>query len=241
MKLLPIRNLPLFEEVLQQLTLAIEEGELRLGEFLPPERELAAKLGVSRAVIREAAKCLEQRGLVRIRQGVGVEVVNNPSLPVQNSLLQLKLADRERIYQCAQARLLIEPEIAAAAALNSTPGAIERLNANMKSVVEENDLDVAVNLDIEFHQIIADLAGNQVLSLILKSMAELGRLSRKMSFMPLTAERATAHHLAIIAAIESSDADAARRAMKEHMLSMLEECRALAHPRGKSTPASPRD
>jgi GntR family transcriptional repressor for pyruvate dehydrogenase complex len=228
MKLLPIRNLPLFEEVLQQLTLGIEEGDLRPGEFLPPERELAAKLGVSRAVIREAAKCLEQRGRVRIRQGVGVEVVNNPSLPVQNSLLQLKLEERERLYQCAQARLLIEPELAAAAALNSTPATVEQLKKAFHTALEETNLDAAVNLDIEFHQIIADLAGNQVLSLILKSMAQLGRLSRKMSFMPLAAERATAHHLAIIAAIESSDADEARRAMKEHMLAVLEECRTLA-------------
>jgi DNA-binding FadR family transcriptional regulator len=223
MKLVPIRNLPLSEEVLQRLTTAIEEGHFKTGKFLPAERELAIKLGVSRVVVREAAKCLEQRGLVRIQQGIGVEVVNNPTLPVQHTLRHLMPKDKERLYQCAQARLLIEPELAAVAALNSIPSAVKRLKKIHYFLLEEQKINAAVDRDIEFHEAIADLAGNKVLSLMLKSISELGRLSREVTMKSVGVQKAREHHGKILAAIEAQDAARARNAMKSHLQASLED------------------
>jgi DNA-binding FadR family transcriptional regulator len=223
MKLSPVRTQSLSDEVLHRLTTAIEGGHFKLGEFLPAERELAVKLGVSRVVVREVAKCLEQRGLVRIQQGIGVEVVNNPTLPVQHTLRHLMPKDRERLCQCAQARLLLEPEIAATAALRSTPSEVRRLKMIHQSMLSDREINASVDRDVEFHETIADLAGNKVLSLMLKSLAELGRLSRQVTIKRAGIEKAREHHAKILAAIEAHDAGKARRAMKKHLQATLED------------------
>ncbi len=223
MKLSPIHNVPLSEEVLRRLTAAIHKGHFKSGEFLPAERELAIKLGVSRVVVREASKCLEQQGLVRIQQGIGVEVINNPTLPVQHTLKHLMPNDKERLRQCAQARLLIEPELAAAAALKSTPSAVRRLKIIQQALIEEGEMNAAVNRDLEFHEVIVDLAGNKVLSLMLKSIAELGRLSRQVTMKRAGVRKAGEHHAKILAAIETHDAGKARLTMKNHIAATLED------------------
>lgn len=217
----PLNRISAAEEVLQQLTFLIENGQLAVGSLLPPERVLAAQLGVSRVVVREAAKKLEQRGLVSIRHGVGVMVTNNPALPVQHTLERLLPLDKERLRQCAQARLLIEPELAATAAVRATPTGIRKLKAACEGMAAEADIAKAASLDIFFHDTIADLAGNKVLAVMLKSVAQLGRLSREVTLRRFGVERATGYHTRILAAITSADPAAARKAMKLHLEAAL--------------------
>lgn len=221
MALESLNRIPAAEEVLRRLTVLIEDGRMALGSLLPPERVLAAQLGVSRVVVREAAKKLEQRGLVAIRHGVGVMVTNNPALPVQRTLERLLPLDKERLRQCAQARLLIEPELAATAAVRATPAGIRKLRANCEAMAAEADPAKAASLDIVFHDTIADLAGNKVLAVMLKSVAQLGRLSREVTLKRFGIARATGHHERILAAITSADPAAARKAMKLHLEAAL--------------------
>ncbi len=209
------------DEVLRQLTLLIENASLATGSLLPPERELAIKLGVSRVVVREAAKKLEQRGLVSIRHGIGVVVTNNPALPVQHTLERLLPSDKERLRQCAQARLLIEPELAATAATRATPSGVKKLKAACVAMAANADLTRAAELDIIFHDTIADLAGNKVLAVMLKSVAELGRLSREVTLKRFGVERANGYHARIVAAVTAGDPAAARKAMKTHLEAAL--------------------
>jgi GntR family transcriptional repressor for pyruvate dehydrogenase complex len=217
----PLSRISPADEVLRQLTQLIESAQLEMGSLLPPERELAAKLGVSRVVVREAAKKLEQRGLVSIRHGVGVVVTNNPALPVQHTLERLLPGDKERLRQCAQARLLIEPELAAAAALRVTPSALKKLKAACEAMATNTDWEQAAQLDIAFHDTIADLAGNKVLAVMLKSVAQLGRLSREVTLKRFGVERANGYHARILAAITAGDPAAARKAMKQHLEAAL--------------------
>jgi DNA-binding FadR family transcriptional regulator len=210
------------EEVLSALTDAIEKGLYGLGTLLPAERQLATQFGVSRVVVREAAKKLEQRGLISIRQGIGVRVVNDRARPIQDSFYASLPEEKMRLRQCAQARALIEPELAALAAQNPRrTDFLPRLRTTQDRLREEIDISQAALLDIAFHEIVAELAGNKVLSLMLASIAELGRLSREHTLKEYGVRRAYDFHETILAAIESGHAETARLAMKTHLAAAL--------------------
>lgn len=199
----------------------ISSGGVKVGDLLPAERQLAVQLGVSRVVIREATKKLEQRGLVSIRQGIGVRVVNNSSLPVQGSIYLLMPEEKQRLRQCAQARVLIEPELAAFAAQRPNSHYLGRMTETQQALLHEQDIKKAAILDIEFHEFIAEMAGNKVLALMLTSVAELGRLSREHTLREFGVRRAYDFHEKILAAITAGDSAAARHAMKTHLVAAL--------------------
>ena len=219
--LAPLHRTSAAEEVLHRLSHAIKSGEIKRGDFLPAERELAVQLGVSRVVVREAARRLEQRGLVSIRHGIGVQVVNDTSMPVRQTINRLLPRDAERLRQSAQARLLVEPELAALAAVRATPSAIARLKSIYKSLPGSPTVAEAADRDIAFHDAIADLAGNKVLGLMLQSVAEIGRQSRQFTLKKFGLRRAHEHHGKILAALAAGNPAAARRAMKAHLDSAL--------------------
>jgi GntR family transcriptional repressor for pyruvate dehydrogenase complex len=210
------------DEVLQALTEAIEKGVYGLGTLLPAERLLATQFGVSRVVVREAAKKLEQRGLISIRQGIGVRVVNDRARPIQDSFYASLPEEKMRLRQCAQARALIEPELAALAAQNPRRAEfLPRLRAEQDRLRDETEITQAALRDIGFHEIVAEMAGNKVLCLMLASIAELGRLSREHTLREFGAQRAYDFHATILAAIEAGDAEAARQAMRTHLATAL--------------------
>jgi GntR family transcriptional repressor for pyruvate dehydrogenase complex len=210
------------EEVLNSLTESIESGQHAVGTLLPAERQLATQFGVSRVVVREAAKKLEQRGLISIRQGIGVRVINNRARPIQDSFYASLPEEKSRLRQCAQARVLIEPELAALAAQNPRRAEfLPRLRTTQERLREETDIPQAALLDIGFHELIAEMAGNKVLSLMLTSIAELGRLSREHTLKEYGVRRAYDFHETILAAIESGHAETARLAMKTHLNAAL--------------------
>jgi GntR family transcriptional repressor for pyruvate dehydrogenase complex len=204
-------------DISEKLSQWIDSGKLKVGALLPPERELSVQFKVSRGVVREATKKLEQRGLVVIRQGIGVRVVNNPSLPIQSSLYSSVPEERERLKQCGQARILIEPELAAFAAQRVTPEYLRKMEATQEALLHEPDIRKAALHDIEFHEIIAEMSGNKVLALMLSSVAELGRISREHTLREFGVRRAYDFHQKIIAAISAGDSVAARRAMRGHL------------------------
>ena len=216
----PVRSSPA-ADALRKLIALIEDGTLATGTFLPSERQLAERWSLSRVVVREAARKLEQRGLVSIRHGIGVEGTNNPALPVQHTLERLLPSDKERLRQCAQARLLIEPELAATAAVRATPKGLRLLKANCAALATETDLARSAALDIAFHDAIADLAGNKVLAVMLRSVAQLGRLSREVTLKRFGVARAHGYHVRILAALTAADPAAARKAMKLHLEAAL--------------------
>lgn len=216
----PVRSSPA-DDALRKLIALIEDGTLATGTFLPSERQLAERWSLSRVVVREAARKLEQRGLVSIRHGIGVEVTNNPALPVLHTLERLLPSDKERLRQCAQARLLIEPELAATAAVRATPKGLRTLKANCADLATETDLSRSAALDIAFHDAIADLAGNKVLAVMLRSVAQLGRLSREVTLKRFGVGRAHGYHVRILAAVAVADPAAARKAMKLHLEAAL--------------------
>jgi len=207
--------------VLKQLTIQISDGRFKVGSLLPAERQLAAQLGVSRVVIREAAKKLEQQGLVSIHHGIGIRVTNDRSLPLQQTLNMAVPENRERLRQCAQARMFIEPELAASAAQRAVHSDVRRLQAIHEALVDGSEIEESVRQDMNFHDAVAELAGNKVLGVMLQSVAELGRISRGLTLAKCGVRLAREQHLQIFSAIAAGDAALACRAMKAHLLSAL--------------------
>lgn len=209
------RPASLVEEVSQRL--AAELRRSPQSEWLPPERTLAEQLGVSRTVVREATKRLEQQGLLEVQHGIGIRRADRLHKPLNGSLALLIPDEVERLRQSLEVRLAIEPQIAALAAGRAKPSQIKELRRIHSRLQASGDLTNAVESDIEFHRALAKASGNEVFGLILETLADLGRESREATISYAGVERAVKHHEAILTAVEKRDAVVAERAMKLHI------------------------
>lgn len=207
----------LVEDITTALSLEIMEGRYDSDKRLPTEPQLSAKFGVSRTVVREATKQLISRGLVEVERGLGVRIVNDLHKPLSRSL-ELRMPDaRDRLEKLMEARGLVEPAVARMAALRATPADLRQLRKVHTSMCEAKDADTASELDLEFHRLLTRTAGNEIYELMLESVADLGRESRRATNTETRWQYAISGHEAILAAIEQGDADGAERAMAKHM------------------------
>jgi DNA-binding FadR family transcriptional regulator len=197
----------------RQLRDEVESGDGKL----PPERVMAERLGVSRTVLREATKRLESQGLLEIRHGSGIRAVNRLHKPLSGSLSLLLPDMTERLRQLIETRAAIEPEIARQAALKAKAADLKQLRGIHERLLAAETNDEAVEADIDFHRTLARIAGNEIVKLLLESLADLGRESRRVTIGNAGRQRAIDHHTAILTAVAAHDANAAAKAMKHHM------------------------
>jgi len=206
--------------VRSQLLQMIAAGNLTPGDRLPPERELAAEMGVSRNVVREAIRSLVDSNVLESRQGAGVFVA---SLHVESLIepLEVVLAlERSTLHSLAQARLVIEPGIAGLAAEHGSEQDIRELETLLEKERERGPEDSArtMELDVELHGRLVRMTDNPFLVRIMESIGRLARSSREFTnSMPRMREMAQADHERIVAAIRARDAEGARAAMREHL------------------------
>ncbi|MCF3650444.1 FadR/GntR family transcriptional regulator [Synoicihabitans lomoniglobus] len=208
----PLQRTPLPEAIARHLL-----DEFGTAEWLPPERQLAADLGVSRAALREAIKRLENQGLLESRHGVGVRVTRNFNAPLGQLLTHAVPSPSARIRQFAAVRVLVEPEIARLAALRAKPADLARLRQSQEQLKHAADLNAAVAADLEFHRHLATIGGNQVLALMLASIADLEEQARLVSLRRVGLPDAHAQHQQVLDAVAVGDAEAARDAMLRHV------------------------
>lgn len=207
----------LVDEVCQRLAGLTRRDHLGDDGWLPTERDLAAQLCVSRSVVREATKRLEQQGLLEIRQGLGIRAVDRLHKPLNGSVRLLIPQAPRRLRQLTEVRLLIEPELARLAAQRGTAAqlrAIRRAHERMISATTDQE---GIAADLEFHRQIAAAAGNEICSLLLDSVAELGIESRHATIGTVGVEVAIEHHAAILVAIERRQPGPACECMKRHL------------------------
>lgn len=203
----------------------ILEGELLPGEKLPPERDLAEHLGVSRVSIREALRELENRGLIDRKPGRGTIVLGpgaraNLSDDVLGAIAEL----RPELHHIMELRAIIEPPIARITA--GRAGA--RDLAQLRELVEEMEKDPPkeryAELDRAFHQSIAQYAHNPLLALINEQIALQISPSRANRYQ--TRERravSSAAHRRIYEAIAAGDGDLAELEARDHVLAISRE------------------
>jgi GntR family transcriptional repressor for pyruvate dehydrogenase complex len=174
MKLEAIPRPPsLVEKVCEQLALIVRRDLKVVDGWLPTERELSTRLGVSRSVVREATKRLESQGLVEIRHGIGIKAVDRLHRPLSDSLSLVIPDMADRLRSLIEARLSIEPDAAAFAAERATKKQLRELRATHERLESASSQDAAVKADCAFHRGVAEASGNLVYRLILDSVAEL--------------------------------------------------------------------
>ena len=213
----------LYEQVAGQVTALVARGEFRPGDRLPPERDLAGKLGVSRATVREAMIALELAGLVDVRTGSGIYVLTrrrNGAEPKDQGPGPFELLD---------ARRAIEGGVAALAAANATDAEIDALREALDFMRREQ----ASGADSEdgdrlFHTGIARATHN---ALLLRTVSEMWEWTRGPMwtrlndnlYMRANRPRWLSDHERIFEAIRRRDADAAQTAMREHLARVKQE------------------
>ena len=221
-----VRTSRLYELIVQQVEESILNGQLKPGDQLPAERDLAQRFGVSRTAVREAVKTLREKGLVEAYSGRGTFVTNGSSHTIRQSLdLMIRFNQEEGWTHLAELRSVLEPEIAALAA----PRIEEQLLITMREAVAAmdrslHDPEAYVEADLDFHLALAEAAANPIILSLIDSIVGLLREQRMGIFQVEGGpERGQYHHKKILEAVEHRDSAGAREAMKAHMRQVRED------------------
>ena len=218
----------LYEKIVQQIEESILKGELSEGSQLPAERDLAKQFGVSRTAVREAIKALQEMGLVDAFPGRGTFVTNGNPNSMRRSLDRIiKSGEPGGWAYLVEVRKILEPEIAALAAVRATDQDL----ALMKEAfdVMDNagcDADAYIEADLDFHLALAEAAANPIVLSLIDSIVGLLREERLRIFrVEGGPERGQHHHKCILEAIERHDPQEARAAMQAHLSQVREDSR----------------
>ena len=207
------------ERIASRLVSLIAERHLRPGDKLPPERELAAAMQVSRPSLREALRALAMLNVVEIRQGSGTYVASlRPEVLVEHFDFVFALDDAT-FAELLETRQMLEPSLAAAAAAHATDEELDRLRACMaRAAAGVDDPDAFLEADLELHEIITAAAHNQILGRFMASLTRLGTASRRRTVaLPGVRSQSLQDHQAIVDALLRRDAEAAARMMRRHL------------------------
>jgi len=213
-----IRKSKLSEQVATRLEHLIAK-QFKPGDKLPPERRLVEMFQVSRGSIRDAIRRLELMGLVEPRQGAGT-VVRDPSVhPSENSLADVLLRKRELVTELLDVRYILEPPLAARAAMRISKDELTAMENILKRQEEKiRKGESTVEEDSEFHYKIALATNNTVILKILDVLMDLLRDTRERSLQTEGRPRKSLNgHRHIIAALKRRDAAAAEEAMSRHL------------------------
>jgi GntR family transcriptional repressor for pyruvate dehydrogenase complex len=205
------------DEVVQRLREQIVGGKLAAGESLPSEGDLATTLRVSRTVIREAMRILCTQGLVEISQGRRPRVKEADAQAAIISLDALLSRGSDSLQHLTEVRLPLEVEIAGLAAERATPEQLQQLAQANEQLANANTLEECIAADIAFHRALAAATNNPLFVLLLETVAQLLRESRRRTLTQSGTRLALEEHRRIYETVAQHDAAAARAAMRQHM------------------------
>ena len=233
-----VRTSRLYEQIVQQIEESIVKGDLKTGDQLPAERELAQRFGVSRTAVREAVKALREKGLVEAYSGRGTFITDGTTQAVRQSLdLMVKIGQSEGSTQLAEVRAILEPEIAALAAQRIQDSELATMREAVAVMDRSNqDPQAYIEADLDFHLALAEGADNPMILSLLDPIVGLLREQRLRIFqVPGGPQRGQVHHKRILEAVERRDPEAAREAMRAHLSQVRDDSQASAskHPPGK--------
>lgn len=230
-----VRTSRLYEQIVQQIEESIVQGNLKPGDQLPAERDLAQRFGVSRTAVREAVKALREKGLVEAYSGRGTFITDGTTQAVRQSLdLMVKIGQPEGSTHLAEVRAILEPEIAALAARRiQEPELVTMREAVGVMDRAGQDPEAYIEADLDFHLALAEGAANPLILSLLDSIVGLLREQRLRIFrVPGGPDRGQFHHKKILEAVEKHDAEKAREAMRAHLAQVSEDSQAPAAKRG---------
>jgi GntR family transcriptional regulator, transcriptional repressor for pyruvate dehydrogenase complex len=218
----------LYEQVADYIEELVSSGQLRPGDKLPPERELAETLRVARGVVREAVKVLAARGLVTVKPGLGTYISEVSADAISDHLDRYFRLGNQSHSDLIELRQILEVEFAALAAQRAQP---EDLHGMRTAIAEmDRNIDRAqpyIDADQAFHLAVARAARNEMFPLLIEAVAGYLEASRLMIFkVPGAPQRGQDWHRRLVAVIEQRDAAGARQAMRQHMIQVAEDVQA---------------
>ncbi|MGZ9159359.1 MAG: FadR/GntR family transcriptional regulator [Nitrospira sp.] len=218
----PERNGTTSEEVISRLRDLIHSGELRPGDRLPPERDLAKLFGVSRPSLRAGIRSLAAVGILQARQGAGTFVVKADGPPSLDSnplrlMASLHGFTSEEMFE---ARRSLEMSIAALAAERATSDHLATMSeeiAGMYASLDEPEQFLVH--DMRFHQAVAAASGNRILTSLMNMVATIlfdvrSQTVKRAKDLKESAEM----HRHVYRAIRERNSEAARNAMRDHLV-----------------------
>jgi len=220
---MPIQSIEprrLYRQIADQIRTLIRSGEFPPGSRLPPERDLAKQLGVSRPSVREALIALEVEGLVDVRIGSGIYVLG----PAGNGVDEQSNVEAESgPFELLRARWVIEGECAALAAKSAKKAQVAAIEEALELMQKEMTTEKQpLNADRLFHLRIAEATGNSALVHVVKMLWEerTGPLYKQLEHhydSPQLWETAMNEHRAVVKAIAARNPAGARAAMQRHL------------------------
>jgi DNA-binding FadR family transcriptional regulator len=224
----PVRTRRTFEEAAEQIADKVRAGELRVGDKLPAERDLALRMEISRPTLREAVRVLVDAGMLEVRRGPGGGMfVATDVVPVDlvRRVTELRLGEAASVLE---ARRLIEPQVARLAHARAADDDLEPLEHTievMREIVARGyrpeDEDRFLQLDVQFHLALARAAANPTLETLLRIVFRQLEILRDMAMhVPTVPEWIIDIHERTLAAVRSGEGIDA--VMDEH-LGRLEE------------------
>lgn len=196
----------------------IESKHLKLGTKLPSERKLANRFGVNRVTLSKAMLLLEQRGLMKIRTGDGAYVVNVSSSVITDSIERYYKYGKGSDEELMVLREILEPEIAALAAVNAKNKEIKKLKSQLEIVKEAfklKDKERYILEDEIFHENLAEATNNELISAIIVGLRSVMLPLKKTLIDKILIDRKHAVHIKVLEAISEKDPLAAKEAMKD--------------------------
>jgi GntR family transcriptional repressor for pyruvate dehydrogenase complex len=219
------------KQVVNHIRILIEKGALRPGDRIPPERELARTLKISRASLRTGIGYLVAMGVMKVRHGVGTFIQDGPAEFNKASLGMMGALHGFQFWQMFEARLIIESSLAALAAERGKEehhAALAEQVAEMYAIAG-NPSDFLLH-DVLFHRIIAQASGNPILAALIETITSAMYEKRRKTVQRANYLREMAEmHREIYRAIRAHDPVEARKQM-EHHLRMAESAQKMELP-----------
>lgn len=220
----PVSRRPLYQQVRDRITQLIDDGMLKVGDQLPSERALSARLGVSRHSLRQAMSALEAQGLIEIRHGSGAYLVEREPGQVASDIADALIDSTEKLPYVMEARFAIEPFLTGLAADRRTPADLRAIRAALNMMEREiAEGDTGEKGDIAFHAAVLTAAHNPIfVDFMTRLQPDMTRLREEALAQPTTPRLAIEAHHAILAAIEAGDREGAFRAAHQHLVDAAE-------------------
>ena len=227
----PVKNEKLYEMVVKQVKSLIEDGRLSPGDRLPPERELARMLAVSRASVRQAISAMEALGILESRHGEGTFVANDEDeVDVVGSFSELLVKQQLTPTEILEARIMVEVPAVRMCAERATPEQILAIESRLeKNRLAEGNRITLAEMNRDFHLSVTEGACNRGLTRIVEVLYTMMELNLWPTLKNLAQEKhqTTQKHLAqheeIFRSVRDHCPDVAAQLMRDHLSTIEQE------------------
>lgn len=216
-----IETKKVYENVITRITDMIVEGKLAPGDYLPPERELAEQLGVSRPSLREALRILQVLGIIKNSPKTGTVIQQANAEQIFQTISMVLVTSSSETNQLLEVRKSLETEICYYAAIRRDEKDLQLMESILKKYEQVSDAQEYQVIDYEFHYAIACATKNEFFKQIFEMISNL--IHKQMVnvinqiFIKGLNENILIQHKTLFKAIKDEDAEKARLVMREHM------------------------